>query len=510
MKSPVSRRDFLKLSSMLPLSVTGPRLARLLGGPAAANAGAQNVIVVVFDAFSAYNISLYGYKRPTTPNLTRLSKRAIVYHNHFAGSNFTTSGTASLMTGSLPWTHRAIHPNGEVAPTFVTRNFFSVFHDYYRLAYTHSGWAYTLLRQFQREMDDLIPTEKLLVGSYDNFLDILFKNDKDLASVAWARNMRVADGGYAYSLFLSHLYQVLQEGKIANLKPMYPRGLPTTGSDNGFLLEDAVDFIGKLLPVIPHPFFGYFHYMPPHFPYRTSVEFYNRFKGDGFKTIDKPVDIFTKGHPDQDLPMYRTEYDEYILYVDHQFGRFFDALESSGLLKNSWLIVTSDHGEMFERGIMGHSVDVLYQPLTRIPLLIFEPGRDVGTDIYSVTSAADILPTLTYLTGHPHPDWTEGVPLPPFAPGSPDPNRNVYAVRAVRNDPDAALTRASTVLVRWPHKLHYYFGYSDVKIPDMVKLFDIQADPEEMVDLSSTETDVTAELLGELKSKLAEVNKPYL
>ncbi|MBK9782387.1 MAG: hypothetical protein IPP55_20550 [Anaerolineales bacterium] len=34
---------------------------------------------------SAYNLSLYGYDRETTPNLARLSKRATVFHNHFAG-----------------------------------------------------------------------------------------------------------------------------------------------------------------------------------------------------------------------------------------------------------------------------------------------------------------------------------------------------------------------------------------------------------------------------------------
>jgi arylsulfatase A-like enzyme len=56
-----------------------------------AEAAEQNVIIVVFDAWSAYNIPLYGYSRDTTPNLARLSKRAIVYHNHFAAS--TASST---------------------------------------------------------------------------------------------------------------------------------------------------------------------------------------------------------------------------------------------------------------------------------------------------------------------------------------------------------------------------------------------------------------------------------
>jgi len=41
-------------------------------------------------------------------------------------------------------------------------------------------------------------------------------------------------------------------------------------------------------------------------------------------------------------------------------------------------------------------------------------------------------------------------------------------------------------------------------------LYDIDADPEELIDLSLSEPQITAELLGELKAKLAEMNKPYL
>ncbi len=507
MTSGMNRRDFLKLSGLLPLGMAAPGLAKLITGTGKAQGKAQNVIVVVFDAFSAYNISLYGYRRDTTPNLARLASRAIVYHNHFSGSNFTTSGTASLLTGTLPWTHRALGPDGQVAPAFTTKNIFGAFKDYYRLAYTHNGWAYTLLRQMESETDQLIPREKLLLGSYDNFIESLFRHDEDIASVSWTRDMRIGDG-YAYSLFLSHLYKVLQDGKVANLKPLFPRGLPTTGSDDGFLLEQAVDWLSNLLTTVPQPFMGYFHFLPPHFPYNTSLDFYDRFKGDGYKPVEKPLDIFTDRRLFTNLLARRTEYDEFILYVDREFGRFYDELERSGLLENTWLVLTSDHGEMFERGIVGHSTDTLYQPVIRIPLLIFEPGRQAGVDVHTSTSAVDVLPTLAHLTGHPIPSWTEGTILPPFA--DPDAARNLYVVRAKDADPEGELTPASTTIVRGQYKLIYYFGYEDRGIQDFTRLYDIQADPEELQDLSQSEKDVAGELLNELKSKLVEINKPYV
>src|SRR5512135_1113024 len=165
MNSRINRRDFLRLAGLLPFSLAVPRTPRILSGAA----GQQNVIIIVFDAFSAYNISLYGYHRETTPIMARLSKRAIVYHNHFAGSTFTTSGTASLLTGTLPWTHRAIRANGHVSKSFVRRTIFDVFSDYYRIAYTHNDWAFTLLNQFRSEIDELVARQKLMLASYDSF-----------------------------------------------------------------------------------------------------------------------------------------------------------------------------------------------------------------------------------------------------------------------------------------------------------------------------------------------------
>ena len=506
MSSVVHRRDFLKLAGLLPLSLAVPRWTRGFSGAA----GQQNVIVVVFDAFSAANISLLGYERNTTPNLNRLAKRAVIYHNHYAGSNFTTSGTASLLTGTLPWTHRALQPKDPVVEPFVQRNLFGVFQDYYRLAYTHNGWANILLEQFERQMDQLVPWKSLFLGSYDTFVESLFQGDEDIASVSWTRNLNVKQEGYAYSLLFSHLYETLQADANADLKKLFPRGLPSTGDvGSDFLLERAIDWIGRRLIYVPQPFFGYFHLLPPHGPYNTVLDFYNHFKGDGFRAPGKPEDVFSEQVSTETLLKRRTEYDEFILYVDREFGRFYEDLESSGLLENTWLVLTSDHGEMFERGISAHSTNALYEPVVRIPLLIWEPGRSESADIHSATSAVDVLPTLAQVTGHARPDWSEGTLLPPFAPESGVSNRNLYVVRATKNNPAAPLSHASTMLIKGRYKLLYFFGYPDRGIRELVKVYDIQADPEELVDLSASEKDLTQTLLGELKSRIGEVNAPY-
>jgi arylsulfatase A-like enzyme len=506
MSDRLNRRDFLKLAGLLPLTLASPHWTRRLSGVG----GQQNVIVIVFDAFSAYDISLYGYQRETMPNVARLAKRAIVYHNHFAGSNFTTSGTATLLTGTLPWTSRAIKQNGKVANAVITHNFFDAFPDYYRIAYSHNKWAFTLLNEFRREIDDLVARDKLLVASYDSFITALFSHDDDIASVSWTRDFK-PDDGYAYSLFLSHLHAMLQNKQVAQLQQLFPRGLPSAGYGDSALLEQAMEWIESTVRTIPKPFVSYFHFLPPHAPYNAPLQFVDRFKGDRYRPPEKPVDAFGINRSEKFVTTSRMHYDQYILYVDREFGRLYDRLEQAGILDNTWLVLTSDHGEIFERGMKGHSVQALYQPLVHIPLLIFEPGRTAGMDIHTHTSAVDVLPTLAHVTDHAIPPWSEGTVLPPYSSSDADSNRSIYAVRAIWSDPAAPLTIASTMLVKGRYKLHYYFGYLDrLKVPDMVKVYDIESDPEELVDLALTEKDLTDQLLGDLKRKLAEVNQPYL
>ncbi len=494
---------------MLPLSLAAEPFIRWAAPKNEKQVGQKNVLVVVFDAFSAYNISLYGYPRETTPTISKLSERAVRYHNHYAGGNFTTPGTASLLTGVLPWTHRAFQPAGMVSDQYVNRNLFSAFKDYHPIAYSHNGWVNILLNQFLSRSDGLIPRDKLLLGS-DEFLHILFRNDDDIASVGWLRNLNVEDEGYAYSLFLSRLYKEYQEKKFKDLKRTFPLGLPTAGSagsDNIFLLENAVDYLADRLTEVPQPFVGYFHFLPPHDPYRPPMEFYKHFHNDGFKPPQKPKDIFAKRTP-KDILAKRAEYDEYILYVDREFGRLYDKLESAGLLEDTWLVLTSDHGELNERGITGHSTEVLYEPVIRVPLMIFEPGRKTGMDIHQNTSAVDVLPTLTHVTNQPVPDWVEGIPLPPYGSETGS-TRNIFTVRANKNGQYDPLTQASVMMVKDNYKLHYYFGYSLLPEMQQVKLFDVKDDPEELNDLSTSKKNLADALLDEVVAKLDEVNKPY-
>ena len=65
-------------------------------------ANSPNVLLIVLDTVRADHLSLYGYERPTTPNLERLAKRGIRFDNARATAPWTLPSHASMFTGHWP------------------------------------------------------------------------------------------------------------------------------------------------------------------------------------------------------------------------------------------------------------------------------------------------------------------------------------------------------------------------------------------------------------------------
>jgi arylsulfatase A-like enzyme len=279
-----------------------------------------------------------------------------------------------------------------------------------------------------------------------------------------------------------------------------------TGSRLIFRLEQAVDWLQALLKQNRAPILGYFHFYPPHRPYNTRREFVDLFK-DGWSPPPKPEHFFTKGHTQDELNHRRRLYDEYVSYADAEFGRLYDFMDRQGYLENSHLILTSDHGEMFERGILAHITPAMYEPVLRVPLIISRPGSTTRVDVHAPTSSVDLLPTLAVLGGVQVPEWTEGRILTPFSGALPDAGRHIFSVEAKENPILAPLNKASIALMKDEYKLIHYRGYED--LPDAYELYNVVADPEEMVDLYSKQTAVAEHMRHELKTRLDLENRPF-
>lgn len=446
-----------------------------------------NILVIVFDAWSAADTSLYGYHRQTTPVLEKLANQALVYHHHYASGNFTSPGTASLLTGLYPWTHRSLKQRAQVQEQYSSHNIFRFLPDtYHRFAYTHNIFTYILLNQFRQHINHLIKPGKLAIQK-QSLAEKWFDNDFLLANEV-EKLLLKSEYTPPISLFLSlldhaQLHQQYDD-LVQSYQNQYPRGLVHWVYDASlytYRLEDSIDWIISQTQSAPRPYFGYVHLLPPHSPYNPPSEFCELFN-DNWKPPEKPVFDASQASEPGFLLTQRQHYDQYIAYVDAEFGRLYNSLQVNGSLENTILILTSDHGELFERGIHGHITPALFEPLIHIPLLIFLPGQRSRVDIHAPTNAIDLLPTLVRLAGATPPSSCEGIQLP-FDSQQFSSNRNSFVVEAKETHHLNPAQKASIAMIQWPYKYIYYTGYENIK--NGGQIFDLSTDPDEINDLYS-------------------------
>jgi arylsulfatase A-like enzyme len=510
MASQLNRRDFLKLSTTLSLAAM-LQVAPLLGLDGALRSNVQdrpNIIIILFDALSARHLSLNGYPRKTTPNIDHFANRSTVYHAHHAVANYTTPSTASLLSGTYPWTHRAFQIGGLIRRDLVPHNIFHLLAEIYQRSAIGMNWnADTLLYQFDQYLDKHVD-----IGAYcmihDTIYNRWFRNDPLIGLRSFDGFLFGFDNPGSLTLSWLQKYISLARYKLYQREyaRQYPSGLPEVGTNRlTFSIEAVVDGVSDLLDELQQPFFAYLHLWPPHAPYRPRAEFSGLFK-DGWAPPKKPVHPLSLGESYERLKRLRQRYDEYIAHVDSEFGRLLEYMQISGLLDNSYVILTSDHGELFERGTDGHNTPLLYEPLLHIPLLIARPGQQQRQDVHTLTSNLDLLPTLLQISGMPAPEWAEGVGLLDFG-GQENAERDIFAVEAKTNSSFAPLTSASVSLISGQFKLIHYFGYPGFDAA--YEMYDLENDPEEMHNQVNMMPEIAGELKSRMEAKLEEVNKPY-
>ncbi|MFC2043270.1 sulfatase-like hydrolase/transferase [Chloroflexota bacterium] len=505
-KIKLSRRDFLKVAAGLSLTPLVEKISpeklrgRNLGG------SLPNIIILIFDALSAYHLSLYGYPRNTSPNFERFAEKATVYHNHHSPANFTTPSTASLFTSTYPWQHRAYTLKGSIRPHVVPNNIFRLLRDkYYTAAFTQNIYADKLLFQFDQYLDrhqstdsfnfignsiyNILPSEEAIAGfrSFDTFLI----------------KRRPPRGSLLMSILYDFTHLLRYRLAFRDLTDLYPIGMPGINSSYAhFTLDQVMEGVMSLLEELPAPFFSYIHLMPPHSPYRPNSHFQKMFN-DGWEPLPKERHPLGDGHQ-VNYPGKRQTYDEFIANLDYEFGRLLDYLEDIGLLGSSYLILTSDHGEIFERGEDGHGTSFLFEPLLRVPLVISSPGQEARKDIHAQTSSVDLLPTLLHIAGLPIPGSVEGQILP-FQDGNGDPERNIWALEASSNSTFGPMHEASLALIKGTQKLVYYQGYENYK--DNYELYNLENDPDELVDRYTSDPR-SGEMQEILDQKFREIIQP--
>jgi arylsulfatase len=207
-------------------------------------------------------------------------------------------------------------------------------------------------------------------------------------------------------------------------------------------------------------------------------------------------------------------YDCGLLYYDRSIGRILGALDSAGFAHNTVIVVTSNHGELLlEHNVVGH--ELLYDPVLHIPLVVVDPRQAESRRVSQPVELQDIAPTLLSWAGATVPREMQGRSLVPLLEQSgtiPD----LTALFALSNRGNAAIRSDGFKLIHADDSLPdggTKFTFSgQPRQGSWSELYDLQADPDELVDLSAARPDLTAELSARLEAwvspRYAESDQP--
>jgi choline-sulfatase len=209
------------------------------------------------------------------------------------------------------------------------------------------------------------------------------------------------------------------------------------------------------------PFFTWIHFFDPHQPYRPSQA---------------------------DLALSVTPYDAEIAGVDHQIERIVDTLRSRGVLDNTLLIVTADHGESLgEHGEMTHAIFV-YDATLHVPLIIRYPRLFNPVTYGAPVRSVDIMPTVLDALGLPQNKASDGRSLlAAFRGKESAPQLPQYSESLLS---EVGFGMAPLFAVRDG-------GYKYIRAP-RPELYDLRADPNELNNLFSKLPRVASRLDAEL------------
>jgi len=168
------------------------------------------------------------------------------------------------------------------------------------------------------------------------------------------------------------------------------------------------------------PFFLWAHYMDVHEPYvpdqgyidkiDTSIKLTKDEMFTMFKEVLLPRDVSDPAK----IELLRKLYCAHVIQVDEYVKEFFGNLETSGLLDNTVVIITTDHGDEFgDHASLSHD-GKMYSELVNVPLIIYDPDLKESKRVDTVVSGVDVSPTIANLFGLDIPDNFHGQPLLPL------------------------------------------------------------------------------------------------
>lgn len=472
----------------------------------------MNVLVVVVDALRTDRVGAYDGRR-VTPTIDELAAAGTVFERAYSTTNATDPALTSLQTGRLPRTHGV-------------RNHGSHVTDEEKRAIEGVPALPMILEE--RGYDTAAfgrPLGRWHRRGFDRYPELssahwrLKSLEKSASSLLYGIHPAIGDT-------LSRTYNALTD---------------RTGSDDeDGVVAEFTDFLDE-----SEQFYSLVHLMDTHTPYDVDDELVERYL-ETYDYENRPLSAVAEEFPtgsitansltpggvvNQDnerwedrevgvgTALAQAQYDAAATEADRTIEGLLEALEDRDLLEETFVVVLSDHGESLGEHEIYFEHHGLYEPTTRIPLVVRPPESDGGversTELVSIT---DIAPTILDALESPEERGVDadkraldadGRSLRPLLKGESGDwesresllleEANTQRFRGVRTDRWKYLRAVEDdSTCRYCERSH---GASE-------QLYDLEADPEETENLAEERPDTLASLRDELDDLLARYEPP--
>lgn len=343
----------------------------------ARNADLPNVLLFVVDALRQDVLGCYGAEGIETPVTDALARRGVTFENAFVQAPFTWTSFGSLLTGKYPRRHGLVKmaPGLRMAPNITLPWHLNdaPFEDPARGRLAPADYVGATF------MTGTLSNGSGLMRGFDFYFEAL-------------KGHELTDNDSAWSVFRSELLVWLVKNKVGQK-----------------LDESTVASVARrwLAQHADRRFVAMVHYYSTHTPYDPPARYRELYVDPDY---DGPLKGgFYAGHriaieegdyepTPADVAQIRALYHAGVTQADAMIGEVLDELEAAGVLDDTVVIVTSDHGEeLGDHGLWEHNF--MYQTNLRIPLLMVGPGLPANRRVGPLVDSIDVVPTVCDLLG---------------------------------------------------------------------------------------------------------------
>ncbi|MFZ4584920.1 MAG: alkaline phosphatase family protein [Acidimicrobiia bacterium] len=460
-----------------------------------------NVLFVTLDQWRADALGILAAGRTPiqTPNLDRLAARSTTFASHYVQMAPCGPSRASLHTGMYGMNHRSVL-NG----TPLDARFTNVALEARAAGYDPVLFGYTDTSVDPRTVAAGDPRLTTYEGVLPGFRPELLLVETLEPWGAW-----LAEHGYDVPANVRDIYEPDRwyPGAADHASSWAPTRYAAEHSEAAF----AVERFGEWLHRQEGEWFAHVAFIRPHPPFVAPAPYH-----DQYDPADVPMPVraatrateaeqhpglgvilsvpeITIGDDERELRQLRATYYGMVSEVDAQVGRLLDQLETAGVLDDTLIVVTSDHGEMLGDHWLLQKLG-WWDSSYHVPLIVHDPRAAAngtrGTVIDEFTENIDVMPTILEWIGHEVPLQCDGTSVLPWVHGhTPGRWRDAVHWEWDFRDPVAhmaedafgiTMEECAIAVIRDRHGKYVHFAAQEPIF------FDLDADPEQLHNVAHT------------------------